>query len=64
MAKFILMVILLVLGIGSIIYAKMHFAQRQMSEPDNQWSPLENKIRYAGYAICVLDVIIAGFINF
>ncbi len=64
MLRTIIMLILLVIGLGLVCYAKMHFAQRQKTEPDNKWSAEENKLRYAGYIICIIDVIIAGFINF
>lgn len=64
MLRNIIMGILLVIGIGCLIYSKIHFAQRQQTEPDNKWSKLENQVRYTGYAICILDCIIAGFINF
>ncbi|NCB32479.1 MAG: hypothetical protein EOM64_01120 [Erysipelotrichia bacterium] len=64
MARMIVMIILLIAGMGCLLYAKLHFAKRQETDPDNQWSKRENQMRYLGYAICITDVIIAGFINF
>lgn len=64
MVKMIVMIILLIAGMGCLLYAKLHFAKRQMNDPDNKWSRQENISRYTGYVICVIDVIIAGFINF
>lgn len=64
MLRMIIMLILLAAGIGCIMYAKIHFQIRQRTEPDNKWSDLENRYRYAGYIICAVDFVIAGFINF
>lgn len=64
MLRMIIMLILLVAGLGCILHAKIHFQVRQKTDPDNKWSQLENRYRYAGYVLCIVDVIIAGFINF
>ncbi len=64
MVKNILMVILLIVGMGCLMWAKMSFQSRQMKTPDNAWSPKEKKIRILGYAILIADVLIALFINF
>lgn len=64
MLRMSIMVIILIMGMGCLLFAKMHFAKRQTTEPDNKWSPLENGIRITGYVLCVIDVMVAGFINF
>lgn len=60
---FIIELIILVAGIGLIMHAKLHFARRQKYEPDNKWSDYENKVRYLGYGLCILDVLMALFIK-
>lgn len=64
MLRMVIMLVLLAAGMGCLLYAKLHFVQRQKTEPDNKWSDTENRLRYLGYGICIADVIIAGFINF
>lgn len=64
MVKNIIMVILLVIGMGCLMTAKVSFQQRQLETPDNVWSDKEQKLRKLGYGIMIADVIIAGFINF
>ena len=54
---------MLVAGIGLVMHAKLHFASRQKYEPDNKWSDYENKARYLGYGLCILDVLMALFIK-
>lgn len=61
--RFIVMLVILVSGMSCIIYAKLSFAKRQKTNPDNKWSKKENAWRYFGYGLCILDVIIAGFFN-
>lgn len=61
--RFIVMLVILAAGMGCIIYAKLSFAKRQRTNPDNKWNKQENIWRYFGYALCILDVIIAGFFN-
>lgn len=61
--RFIVMLVILAVGMGCIIYAKLSFAKRQRTNPDNKWNKQENTWRYFGYALCILDVIIAGFFN-
>ncbi len=61
--KNIIMIILLIVGMGCLMKAKVSFQQRQQVTPDNAWSPQEQKLRKIGYAIMIVDVIIAGFIN-
>lgn len=62
--KNILMVILLIAGMVCLMWAKMSFQKRQQVTPDNAWSKQEDIVRKVGYGILILDVIIAGFINF
>lgn len=64
MLKNIIMVILLICGMLFLMAAKISFQQRQMTTPDNAWSPKEKQQRIIGYGILIADVIIAGFINF
>lgn len=64
MVKNIIMIILLVIGMGCLMTAKVSFQQRQLETPDNVWSDKEQKLRKLGYGIMIADVIIAGFINF
>lgn len=64
MVKNIIMVILLIIGMGCLMTAKVSFQQRQLETPDNVWSDKEKKLRKLGYGIMIADVIIAGFINF
>ena len=64
MVKNIIMIILLVIGMGCLMTAKISFQQRQLETPDNVWSDKEQKLRKLGYGIMIADVIIAGFINF
>lgn len=64
MLKNIIMVILLICGMACLMSAKISFQQRQMTTPDNAWSPKEKKLRWIGYGILIADVVIAGFINF
>ena len=64
MVKNIIMIILLVIGMGCLMTAKISFQQRQLETPDNVWSDNEQKLRKLGYGIMIADVIIAGFINF
>lgn len=61
--RFIVMLVILAAGMGCIIYAKLSFAKRQRTNPDNKWNKQENTWRYFWYALCILDVIIAGFFN-
>ena len=61
--KNIIMIILLIVGLVCLMKAKISFQQRQMTAPDNAWSPQEQKLRKIGYAIMIVDVIIAGFIK-
>jgi len=61
--KNIIMIILLIVGLVCLMKAKISFQQRQMTTPDNAWSPEEQKLRKIGYAIMIVDVIIAGFIK-
>lgn len=58
------MIILLVCGMYCLMRAKMSFQKRQQQTPDNAWSPEEDRLRKIGYGIFIVDVIIAGFINF
>jgi len=64
MLRFIIMLILLIGGLGSLLEAKLLFAKRQVTEPDNKWSAREQLWRRIGYSLCAIDFIIAGFINF
>ena len=64
LVKDIIMVILLICGMGCLMSAKISFQRRQMTTPDNAWSPKEKELRRIGYGIMIADVIIAGFINF
>lgn len=61
--KNIIMIILLVVGMLCLMRAKITFQRRQQVAPDNAWSPEEKKLRTIGYAIMILDVVIAGFIR-
>lgn len=60
--KFIIMIILLIIGMGCIMTAKVSFQQRQFSTPDNMWSEREKLLRKIGYGVLILDVILAGFV--
>lgn len=60
--RFIIEIIILIVGIGFLTKAKMDFSLRQKTQPDNMWSKQENIYRYIGYGLCILDVILAGFI--
>lgn len=60
--KFIIMIILLIIGMGCIMTAKISFQQRQLTAPDNAWSDREKLLRKVGYGILILDVILAGFV--
>lgn len=60
--KFIIMIVLLIVGMGCIMTAKVSFQQRQLVAPDNIWSDKEKKLRKIGYGILILDVILAGFV--
>lgn len=62
--KNVIMFVLLGAGIGCLMWAKVSFQQRQLKEPDNVWSDRENLVRRIGYGLLIVDVIIAGFINF
>ncbi len=62
--KNILMGILLIVGMGCLMTAKISFQQRQLETPDNAWSDKEKNLRKIGYGVMIADVIIAGFINF
>lgn len=64
MLRNIIMIVLLIIGLSCLMWAKMSFQQRQLSNPDNAWSAQEQKMRKLGYGILIVDVIIAGFINF
>ena len=64
MLKNVIMIILLIAGLGCLMWAKMSFQRRQLEDPDNVWSEQEKKMRRLGYGILIVDVIIAGFINF
>ncbi|ETP72802.1 hypothetical protein UYO_1219 [Lachnospiraceae bacterium JC7] len=64
MLRFIIMLIILIAGLGSLLQAKLEFARRQRIEPDNKWSYREQIWRRVGYFLCAVDFIIAGFINF
>ena len=64
MLRMIIMLVILAAGMYLILKAKVHFAQRQKTQPDNAWSKEENRWRYMGYVLCAIDVVIAGFINF
>ena len=61
--KNIIMIILLLIGMYCLMRAKISFQRRQMVAPDNVWSEEEKKLRKIGYALMILDVIIAGFIR-
>ena len=56
--------VLLATGLGCLMWAKVSFQRRQQHTPDNAWSDRENRVRKIGYGILIVDVIIAGFINF
>lgn len=60
---FIAELIILIVGIGFLMKAKMEFSARQLKYPDNKWSDRENKLRYIGYGLCILDVILALFVK-
>lgn len=60
--KFIIMIVLLIIGMGCIMKAKISFQQRQLTAPDNVWSDKEKLLRKVGYGILILDVILAGFV--
>lgn len=60
--KFIIMIVLLVIGMGCIMKAKISFQQRQLTAPDNVWSDGEKLLRKVGYGILIADVILAGFV--
>lgn len=60
--KFIIMIVLLIIGMGCIMTAKISFQQRQLTAPDNVWSDKEKLLRKVGYGILILDVILAGFV--
>ena len=62
MIKNVIMILLLIVGIGCLMWAKMSFQQRQLEDPDNVWSDKENKMRKLGYGILIADVLIAGFV--
>ncbi len=64
MIKNIIMFVLLAFGMVCLMAAKVRFQKRQMVEADNAWSRDENRLRMIGYGILIVDVIIAGFINF
>lgn len=61
--KNIVMIILLVVGLGCLMKAKITFQRRQQTTPDNVWSEEEKKLRKIGYALMIVDVIIAGFVR-
>lgn len=60
--KFIIMIVLLIVGMGCIMTAKVSFQQRQLTAPDNVWSDREKLLRKIGYGILIADVILAGFV--
>lgn len=60
--RFVIELIILAVGIGFLAKAKMDFSVRQKTQPDNAWSKQENIYRYIGYGLCILDVVLAGFI--
>lgn len=63
MLLFIIELILLVVGIGCIMKAKMSFQYRQQKHPDNQWSDQEKKLRIIGFAVLGVDIILALFVK-
>lgn len=62
MIKFILMLVLLVVGMGCLMTAKVTFQNRQLTTPDNTWSDKEKLLRKIGYGVLIADVILAGFV--
>ena len=61
--KNIIMIILLVIGLGCLMKAKITFQRRQQTTPDNVWSEDEKKLRKIGYVLMVVAVIIEGFVR-
>lgn len=61
--RFVLMLLIVIAGMSCLIYAKLSFAKRQRINPDNKWSKNEQIWRIAGYGLCIIDIIIAGFFN-
>lgn len=60
---FIFELILLVIGIGCVMKAKMSFQTRQQKKPDNKWSDQEKKLRIIGFSVLAVDAILALFVK-
>lgn len=64
MARNLIMIGLIIVGMVAISYAKILFQKRQAYQPDNAYTKKEKMILYLGYGVMGIAFIIAAFIKF